>query len=153
MHQQIRVALHSAPSSDTPGAMPATEVEGTPFEVQNGALLKLLKLVASKGYDLKAASGHFIESGGVFVFAVEDDDDPGRPRAIADLLKDEGYKHVDVVAPFHRDVKDVIGALARVVEEATRDGSLVQEILVGLPGDEGVPIQVTTLRHTRSSGA
>ena len=152
MHQQVRVALSSAPTSDTPGAMPATEVQGTPFEIQNRALLKLLNLLASKPYDLRAASGYFIESGGVFVFAVDDDKDRGLPRDVADFLKGEGYD-VDVVEPFHKDVTDRVGALASVVEEATRDGSFVQEILVGLPTDEGVPIQVTTLRHASADSA
>lgn len=152
MHQQVRVGLSAAPTSDTPGAMPATEVEGTPIEVQNRALLKLLKLLAGQDYDIRAASGYFIESGGVFVFAVDDDKDPGLPRTIADFLKGKDYKNVEVVEPFHVDVRDEVGALAAAVEEATKDGSIVQEILVGLPGKEGVPLQITTLRHVPAQG-
>jgi hypothetical protein len=152
MHQQVRVGLSAASTSDTPGAMPATEVEVTPYEVPTRALLRLLKLLAGEGYNIRAASGHFIESGGVFVFAVEDDDDPGLPQTIADFLKGKNYKKVDVVQPFHADVRDEVGALAAAVEEATKDGSIVQEILVGLPGDEGVPLQITTLRHGSAQG-
>jgi hypothetical protein len=128
--------------------MATVPVEIDPAEIKRQALLRLLKDLAGEGYDIRAASGHNIETGGVFVFAVDDDDDPSRPTKIAAFLNRKGYRDVRVVEPFHKEVGDHVGALADAVEEATRDGQSVQEILVGLPKEKGDPveIQITTLR-------
>src|SRR5438477_247873 len=58
MHQQIRVVL-ATPSSvqDGSGAMAVVPVEVDPREVEEGALVRLLKLLAGKGYDLRIAGG------------------------------------------------------------------------------------------------
>jgi hypothetical protein len=148
MHQQVRIRLSSPSSTDDgSGAMASVPVEIEPFEVRRQALLQVLRLLAGQGYNLRAASGHHIESGGVFVFGVEDDDDENRPREVAAFLAEKGYSGVRVVEPFHREVDDRVGALADIVEEATKGGESIQEILVALPNAEGkVAIQISTLR-------
>ena len=155
MHQQIRVALAAPSSTGTGGgAMAVVPVDVGPYEVNQRALLQLLKLLASRDYNIRAASGHDIETGGEFVFAVEDDDDRNLPSEIAAFLEENGFRRrVRVVEPFHKDVDDHVGALAEAVEAATQDGSSVKEILVGLPAKEGVPIQITTLRRVGSERA
>jgi hypothetical protein len=148
MHQQVRMSLASASSvDDGGGAMAAVPVEIEPFEIQRQALLKVLRLIADKGWNLRAASGHHIETGGVFVFGLDDDDDENLPREVAAYLAEQGYQNVHVIEPFVREVEDRVGALADAVAEATKDGASIQEILVGLPDADGkVAIQISTLR-------
>ena len=112
MHQQLRVAL-STPSSvqDGSGAMAVVPVEVDPREVEAGALVRLLDVLAGGGYNLRIAGGCGIETGGVFAFAVEDGGDENKASECAAFLEKSGYRSVKVVEPFVCEVDDRKGAL------------------------------------------
>jgi hypothetical protein len=152
MHQQIRVVLAS-PSSvqDGPGAMSAVPVEFEPREVEPGALVRLLKLLADNGYNLRMAGGHGIEMGGEFVFAIDDKGDKSAAEKCAAFLRESPeYDSAHVVAPFTCEVKDEAGTLHDCLEkQLALEGGLIDELFVGTPRkDEGnkIPIQVTMIR-------
>jgi hypothetical protein len=153
MHQQIRVML-AAPSSTTggPGAMTANPVGVDPLEVQQGALYRLLDDLAKAKYNLRSASGHNIETGGVFVFAIDDEGDENRSSACAKFLHDKGYNVLGVYEPFMCEVDDRVGALRDCLEQLSREDRLVDEILVGTPRKNKIPIQVTTIRSVAARG-
>ena len=151
MHQQIRMAL-SSPSSTTdgPGAMTAYPVGVDPTEVQQGALYRVLDLLASANYNLRSASGHHIETGGVFVFAIDDDGDENKASECADFLRGKGYNVLGVYEPFMCEVDDRVGALRDCLEKLSREGRQVDEILVGTPRKNKIPVQITTIRSVPS---
>ena len=98
MHQQLRVML-STPSStlDGSGAMAVVPIEVDPREVEAGALVRLLDLLAREGYNLRIAGGCGIETGGVFAFAIEDGGDANKASECAALLEKSGYRGVKLV--------------------------------------------------------
>jgi hypothetical protein len=154
MHQQVRVML-AKPSSvaDGSGAMAAVPVEIDPREVDEGALVRLLDLLAGEGFNLRFAGGCGIETGGEFVFSVDDDGNEDNATRAAALLADKGYRDVRVVEPFMCEVEDKKGALRDCLVKLASDGRRVDEVLVGTPSKGGqIPIQITTIRSVARRG-
>jgi hypothetical protein len=146
MHQQIKLVLSSASSTnDGSGAMAIVPVEIDPFEVREGALLALLELLADKGYNLRTAGGAGIETGGEFTFAIDDGGDEHRAQECAAMLAENGYARVRVVEPHLCEVDDRIGALRDCLKELREAGRQIDEIFVGTPRNNKVPVQVTTI--------
>ncbi len=144
MHQQIRTSLGKTSTRDGTGAMAAVPIEVDPLEMPEGALLELLDLLASKGYNLEMASGDAIEAGGEFVFAVEHED---QTVACAQMLQDAGYRNVRIIEVQLCEVAHDKATLAECIRKLTDDGRKVDEIYVGVRRDDGVvPVQVTTIR-------
>jgi hypothetical protein len=149
MHQQIRVRLAS-PSSvqDGSGAMAVMPVEVEPREVEAGALLRLLTLLADEGYNLRMAGGKGIETGGEFIFAIDDKGDEDAATRCAAFLEEHGYRRrVRVVEPFNCEVADEVRALHDCLASVAREGGLVDEIFVGTPRGKKVPIHVTSVQN------
>ena len=146
MHQQIRVALGAASSiQDGSGAMALVPVEVDPVEVRLGALFRLLQLLAKNRYNLRMAGGAGIESGGDFVFAVDDEGDEDKARKCAAFLADNGFPGVRVIEPFMCEVSDKVGALRDCLKGLAEEGRQIDEVFVGTPRNGKVPIHVTTL--------
>ncbi len=151
MHQQIRTSLGKSGLRDGTGAMAAVPIEVDPLEMSYGALVELLDLLASKGYNLELAHGHGIEAGGEFVFAVEHED---QTLECAQMLVDAGYRKVRIVEVHLCEVSHEKGSLAECIRKLTDEGRKIDEIYVGVRGDNGiVPVQVTTIRHAPGSKA
>ena len=149
MHQQLRVVL-STPSSvsDGSGAMAVVPVEIDPREVEAGALVRLLDVLARGGYNLRIAGGCGIETGGVFAFAVEDGGDENKASECAAFLEKSGYRGVKVVEPFVCEVEDRKGALRDCLTKLAAEGRLVDEVFVGTPSKDGkIPLQITTIKN------
>jgi len=149
MHQQLRVVL-SSPSSvqDGSGAMAVVPVEVDPREVEAGALVRLLDLLAREGYNLRIAGGCGIETGGVFAFAIEDGGDENKASECAVFLEKSGYRDVKVVEPFVCEVDDRKGALRDCLTKLASEGRLVDEVFVGTPNKDGkIPLQITTIKN------
>ena len=144
MHQQIRTKLGKASSvQDGGGAMARVPVEVDPLEVPREALVKLLDLVAERGYNLNLAAGENIEFGGEFIFALEDHD---QTAECAQMLKDEGYRDVRILESHLCEVTHTPGALRDCLRELSAQGRRIDEIYVGVRRDDGiVPVQVTTI--------
>jgi hypothetical protein len=148
MHQQLRIALGKASSTqDGSGAMAVVPVAIDPVEVTDGALYRLLDLLAREGYNLRLAGGHGIETGGDFVFAVDDDDDEDRAGKCASFLARNGYPDVRVVEPFMCEVDDKVGALRDCLQQLASEGRRVDEVFVGTPRKGKVPVHITTIRN------
>jgi hypothetical protein len=155
MHQQLRVPLGTASSTrDGSGAMAVVPIEVDPREVRQGALVELLDLLAREGYNLRIAGGCGIETGGVFVFAVEDDGDEDKASKCAAFLEKSGYRGVKVVEPFVCEVDDRKGALRDCLVKLASEGRLVDEVFVGTPEKDGkIPLQITTIRTVLRAGS
>lgn len=148
MHQQIRIRLGTPSSTqDGSGAMAVVPVEVDPVEVADGALFRLLDLLAGEGYNLRFAAGKAIETGGELVFGVDDDGDESGAGKCAGFLARNGYKDVRVVEPFMCEVDDKVGALRDCLKQLASDGRRVDEVFVGTPRDGKVPVQITTVRN------
>ena len=154
MHMQIKVALGKPTStSDTPGAMRLTPVEVDPLEVNRGALVELLDLLAAKSYDLGLAGGDAIEVGGEFVFALKHDESGGdeqaehdRTQDCAEMLKSSGYRSVRIVEPEMCEAEDRVGGLRDCLAQLVEDGRQIDELYVGTPHDGKIPIHVLTIK-------
>src|SRR5205823_6516305 len=97
MHQQLRVTLGTASSTlDGSGAMAVVPIEVDPREIEKGALVRLLDVLEKGGYNLRIAGGCGIETGGDFVFAVEDEGDEDKASKCAAFLNERGYRDVKV---------------------------------------------------------
>jgi hypothetical protein len=125
--------------------MALVPVEVDPFEVRLGSLVRLLQLLARNKYNLRMAGGSGIETGGEFVFAVDDEDDEDKARKCAALLAENGFEQVRVVEPFMCEVNDRVGALRDCLKELVDQGRQIDEVFVGTPRNGKVPIHVTTL--------
>jgi hypothetical protein len=154
MHQQVRVVLATPSSvSDGSGAMAAVPVEVYPREVEQGALVRLLDLLKKGGYNLRMAGGCGIESGGEFVFAVDDDGDEDQASKCAAFLAENHYRDVKVVEPFVCEVVDEKGALRDCLAKLVSEGLVIDEVFVGTPNkDRRIPIHVTTIRSVSRKG-
>lgn len=108
-------------------------------------LAKLLKLVADNGFNIIAAGGSDVEKGGEFAFAVEDEDDPGRPQRVLDLLHQHHYpaRLVDVdyciVANNPGELHKCVAN--HVAKRAGRDKK-VKDLAIGPWPDDQVLVQV-----------
>ena len=156
MHQQIRVAM-GAPSAtlDGSGAMAHVPVDVDPVEVEDGALFRLLDLLAGEGFNLRTAGGSKIESGGEFVFAIDDEGDEDRAKKCAEFLGRKGYRDVRVVEPFMCEVDDRVGALRDCLKKLASEGRRIDEVFVGTARKGKVPVHVTTVKsiaHRRGTG-
>jgi hypothetical protein len=148
MHQQIRVPLGSpAGTRDGSGAMAVVPVEVDPVEVPDGALFRLLDLLAGEGYNLRFAGGSAIETGGEFVFGVDDDSDEDKASKCAAFLARNGYPDVRVVEPFMCEVDDKVGALRDCLKQLASEGRRVDEVFVGTPRKGKIPVQITTIKN------
>jgi hypothetical protein len=148
MHQQIRVTL-TTPSSvvDGTGAMAAVKVAVEPREIAPGALIGLLKLLDHNGYNLRLAGGKGIETGGEFVFAIDDEHDKMAAAKCVRFLHANHYPDARVVEPLMCEVEDKKGTLHECLEKQMLDGALIDEVFVGTPGEDGlIPIHVTTIQ-------
>lgn len=144
MHQQIRTGLGKSGLQDGTGAMASIAEEIDPLEIRRGALLELLELLDQQGYDLGMAAGDAIELGGEFTFALKDH---GRTGDCATMLRDSGFRNVRLVRVQLLMIPDEKGSLKRAIGELTDKGLKIDEIYVGVKGDDGlVPVQVTTIR-------
>ena len=151
MHQQIRTKLGTTAVDDGTGAMASVPEEIDPLEMRRGALAELLELLDRNGYDLAMAAGDAIELGGEFTFAIKQHGDTG---ACAQLLRDNGYRSVRVIRVQLLEVPDEKGALMRAIRGLTDKGLKIDEIYVGVKGDDGiVPVQVTTVRDVEGQSA
>jgi hypothetical protein len=151
MHQQIRTSLGKSGLRDGTGAKASVPIEIDPLEMAHGALVELLDLLASKGYNLEMAHGHGIEAGGEFIFAVEHED---QTLECAQMLADAGYRKVRVVEVHLCRVAHNKGTLAECIRELTDQGRKIDEIYVGVQDADGlVPVQITTIRHAPGSQA
>jgi hypothetical protein len=153
MHQQIRVVL-ATPSSvqDGSGAMAVVPVEVDPREIQDGALFRLLDLLAGEKFNLRFAGGSRIEAGGELVFGIDDEGDEGKASKCAAFLARNGYADVRVVEPFMCEVADEVGALRDCLAKLSTEGRRIDEVFVGTPRKGKVPIHITTIRSVSSGG-
>jgi hypothetical protein len=153
MHQQIRMTL-ATPSSvqDGGGAMAVVPVEVDPREVQDGALFRVLDLLAREKFNLRFVGGSGIETGGEVVFAVDDDGDEDRASKCAAVLARNGYAEVRVVEPFMCEVADEVGALRDCLKKLESEGRRIDEIFVGTPRKGKVPVHITTIRSVAGRG-
>ena len=121
---------------------------------QAGALVELLGILESDGFNLRSASGTDVELGGEFNFWVDgrsdDEDEHAATRAAAELLKAKGYE-ADVWEVHARHLTDTPGALREFVNTVTAGHLLVKDISVSTPDAKGIPVQIFTAKvHTRT---
>jgi hypothetical protein len=148
MHQQLRVPLGTASAiQDGSGAMAVVPVEVDPVEVPDGALFRLLDLLAGEGYNLRFAGGSAIETGGELVFGVDDDGDEDRATKCAAFLARNGYRDIRVVEPFMCEVDDKVGALRDCLKQLASEGRRIDEVFVGTPRKGKIPVQITTIKN------
>jgi hypothetical protein len=148
MHQQLRIALGSPSGThDGSGAMAVVPVEIDPTEVPDGALVRVLDLLAREGYNLRFAGGSGIETGGELVLGVDDDGDEDRASKCAAFLARNGYREIRVVEPFMCELEDKVGALRDCLKKLASEGRKVDEVFVGTPRDGKVPVHITTIRN------
>ena len=125
MHKQLRVMAVSSPP----------DVE------------KLLGRLAAAGVNLGGAGGSNVEFGGEFAFGVKDGDED---KAI-DVLKTNHYPYR--LFEFKVDpqltvcwLEDKPGALheciAGVAAANLESGRIIRDVLVGVPEEEGIPVQI-----------
>lgn len=167
MHLQIRSRLATEDSSGGPGAQWVGEVPGPVTTVTAGRLLRLLELLAaderptggSGPFNVIAAAGSSIETGGEFVFVVDagpDHDEEGAHQAALARIAAE-FPQSRVHRRIHDDLRDEPGALREFIAAHTRNGELVDEIVVGVartvsdPGHAGteamvVPVQLSLVQ-------
>jgi hypothetical protein len=152
MHQQLRIVLGKASSTlDGSGAMAVVPIEVDPREIEQGALVRLLDVLQKGGYNLRIAGGCGIETGGEFVFAVEDEGNEDKASDCAAYLAKNDYE-VRVVEPFVCEVVDEKGALRDCLAGLASDGRLINEVFVGTPNKDGrIPLQITTIRTVTGS--
>ena len=111
-------------------------------------LHKLLKLVADNGYNLIAAGGSNVEKdGGAFALAVEDEDDPGRPQRLNDLLTHAGY-HADLVTvdycqitPGHNSPGELANCVKDVVAKHAGTGKQIKDLAIGQRANGNLLVQ------------
>jgi hypothetical protein len=119
---------------------------------QPGSLVGLLNVLDMNGFNLRAASGNNVELGGEFSFWVdgrhEKEDNHEATHAAAQVLRDEGYD-AEVHEVHARHLSDTKGTLKEFVDEVTAGRLLVQEISVGTPDKEGIPVQIFTAKVRR----
>ncbi|MFL5778261.1 MAG: hypothetical protein ACJ761_04900 [Chloroflexota bacterium] len=140
MHMQVRAFKDPGFSMQDDGEA----VEPT-TRAEPGALIELLQLLRDNDFNLKTAGGSRIETGGEFVFALDDDEDEGAPERAAALINERSEWHARIVEPFHCHTKDQPGGLLECLEKIRAEGLAVDEIFVGTPEGNGeIPVQITT---------
>ena len=119
---------------------------------QPGSLVGMLEILERNGFNLRTASGNNVELGGEFNFWVDgrgDDEDHDKATyAAAKLLREEGYI-AEVHEVHSRHLSDQKGTLKQFVDEVTEGKLLVQDISVGTPDEEGIPVQIFTAKVRR----
>ena len=110
-------------------------------------LEKLLGRLADAGVNLAGAGGGDAEYGGDFAFAVDHDH---RDRAV-EVLEQHKYEHrvleagVDpglTLCWLKNEPGELRSCIARVTAENRKSGRKIRDVLIGVPGDEGIPVQV-----------
>ena len=119
---------------------------------QPGSLVGLLDVLEKNGFNLRTASGSNVELGGEFAFWVDGRDDKEDEHkatyAAAKLLREEGYE-AEVHEVHAKHLSDKKGTLKEFVDEVTAGKLLVQEISVGTPDKDGIPVQIFTAKVRR----
>ena len=117
-----------------------------------GALVGLLTVLKGEGFNLRAASGSNVELGGDFTFWVDgrsdEEDEHAATYAAAELLKRKGID-AEVHEVHAKHLSDQSGTLLDFVNEVTQGKLLVQEISVGTPDADGIPVQIFTAKVRR----
>lgn len=148
VHLQIKVAF-STSSLETPGAAPRVHVTADPRPVRPGQLADLAEGLAREGINLRAVSGHGIETGGWLGLSVDD----GQEGRVYDYLDRGGYRY-EVQATEERDLHDRPGELARFARELAERGLLVDSLTVGTPARDGtIPVAATTFVFGAQAGS
>ncbi len=119
-----------------------------------GALSEMLTILRDAGFNLRAAGGSQVELGGDFWFWVDerpsDADHEVAAIAARDLLRGHEYE-ADTFEVHARHLSDTQGTLLDFVNEVTQGKLLVENISVGTPDDEGIPVQIFTAQVRRRS--
>jgi hypothetical protein len=149
MHIQIRSALKgSAFTDDNDGPAEGSITLGLE------SLSDLLGVLAQDdspddpAFSLAAASGHHIEIGGRFTFwvhprpGIDDDHEQATLRALK-RINDAGYD-ADAYTVESKHLSDRAGTLKEFVDEVSAKGLHIVEISVGVPGSDGIPVQIFT---------
>ena len=117
-----------------------------------GVLVEMLTILKDAGFNLRAASGSQVELGGDFSFWVDgrnkDEGHGDATEAAARLLEDNGYV-ANVFEVHAKHLSDSKGTLLQFVEEVTKGKLLVQDINVGTPDKDGIPVQIFTAKVRR----
>ena len=150
MHLQVKAKTTKG------GVMSVHDDDGDEIAVsatyEPGSLVGLLNVLDENGFNLRAASGNNVELGGEFSFWVDGrhakEDEHAATYAAAQLLRDEGYE-ADVHEVHARHLSDKKGTLKQFVDEVTSGKLLVQEISVGTPDKDGIPVQIFTAKVRR----
>lgn len=143
MHVQARASTTGSGFADDDGG------SGSSISATYGAgrLSEILRLLEEAGFNIRSTSGSRIELGGVFGFAVdgrnEGEDHEAATHAASDLLNSQGID-THVVDVETRVLEDVPGALRRFVNDVNAKGLLIEEIAVGTPEADGIPVQIYT---------
>lgn len=114
-----------------------------------GVLVGLLTVLKDAGFNLRAASGNQVELGGEFSFWVDGrsdgEDHEAATYAAAELLRGNDYV-ADVFEVHSKHLSDSKGTLLDFVKEVTKGKLLVQDINVGTPDHDGIPVQIFTAK-------
>lgn len=150
MHLQVKAKTNKG------GTMSVHGDDGDDIAVsatyQPGSLVGMLEVLERHNFNLRAASGNNVELGGEFNFWVDgrgdDEDHDKATHAAARLLRQEGYE-AEVHEVHARHLSDKKGTLKEFVDEVTEGKLLVQDIAVGTPDEEGIPVQIFTAKVRR----
>jgi hypothetical protein len=150
MHLQVKAKTNKG------GTMSVHGDDGEDIAVsatyEPGSLVGLLDVLDKHGFNLRTASGNNVELGGEFNFWVDGrhnkEDNHEATYAAAKILREEGYD-AEVHEVHARHLSDKKGTLKQFVDEVTEGKLLVQEISVGTPDDEGIPVQIFTAKVRR----
>lgn len=151
MHIQARAStktLGFADAGDDAGNVAISATYGP------GVLSDMLRILSDNGFNLRTASGRQIELGGEFAFWVDprkdvDEDHDVATRRAAKALEAKGYD-AHIVEVHRKLLDDVPGALKAFVDEVTAAGYLIEELSVGTPQQDGIPVQAYTAKTSGS---
>jgi hypothetical protein len=152
MHLQVKAKVpNSGMSVDDHDGEGKMAISAT---YEAGALVGILDVLEADGFNLRTASGNDVELGGEFTFWVDGrskgEDEDAANHAAAELLKSKGYD-AGVFEVHSAYLVDKPGALRAFVSEVTESGLLVQDISVGTPDADGIPVQIFTAKVRRHS--
>jgi hypothetical protein len=110
---------------------------------------KLLRLLAEANVNLGGAGGSNLEFGGEFALAFEDGDETGAiaileehhyPFRVLEAGVDPGLTLCYIQNP--REPGGLHNCLKGVADANLESGRIIRDILIGVPTDEGLPVQI-----------
>jgi hypothetical protein len=152
MHLQVKAKVKSGSGMSIEGDDGEDVAVSATYRA--GALAEMLTILRDAGFNLRTASGNQVELGGEFWFWVDerpsDADHEIAAIAARDLLRGHEYE-ADTFEVHAKHLSDSKGTLLDFVNEVTKGKLLVENICVGTPDDEGIPVQIFTAQVRRNA--